>query len=300
MKNMLSKLCVFTPTYNRAYILPKLYESLCRQTDKDFVWLVVDDGSTDETKEFINKWKIEKKINIEYYFQENSGKHIAFNKAFNNCVNSWITCVDSDDFLTDDAVELINKLIYEVDGDNSVIGIVGQKGNIKAEAIYKNWPDVQYCGFYEIFEKYRFVGEIFLIMRTEIARQYLFPQIKGEKFVSENILYRRIDKLGRYRLFNKIIYCFEYRSDGYTKNALSVVIRNPKGYMLSLALNIEGSSLLKERAKAYAYYESIRKLMRPDGAENQSVHIDTGAKLLSILYVPHYYLKIKRGIQKYR
>ena len=100
-------LTIFTPTYNRRHILPRLYDSLCAQTSKDFVWLVVDDGSTDQTFELFEEWQKEKKINISFYQQKNQGKSVAMNKGINECKTKLFTCVDSDDYLVNEAVNSI-------------------------------------------------------------------------------------------------------------------------------------------------------------------------------------------------
>src|SRR5699024_7599204 len=100
-------LTIFTPTYNRAYILPKLYNSLVEQSNKDFVWLIVDDGSTDNTKKLVFTWIRENKISIKYYYQKNQGKSIAHNKGVKETDTELFSCVDSDDYLTKDCVEVV-------------------------------------------------------------------------------------------------------------------------------------------------------------------------------------------------
>ena len=118
-------LTVFTPTYNRAYILPRLYESLLKQTDKNFEWVIVNDGSTDNTKKIIEEWIEKDKIVIRYYEQENQGKPVAHNKGVEKAKGEIFTCVDSDDFLVDNAVEIINSKWDECKSNNMCIGIVG-------------------------------------------------------------------------------------------------------------------------------------------------------------------------------
>lgn len=104
------KFTIFTPTYNRAYILPKLYQSLLRQSNKDFEWLVIDDGSTDNTETLVQKYINENKIPIRYYLQKNQGKHIAINKALNLANGEYIVTVDSDDYIVDNHIEICKKL----------------------------------------------------------------------------------------------------------------------------------------------------------------------------------------------
>jgi len=105
----MKSLTVFTPTYNRAYCLGQLYDSLVRQTNKDFVWLIVDDGSSDTTKEVVASWQKEDKIEIQYVYQENQGMHGAHNTAYKTIVTELNVCIDSDDYMPDDAIaKLLN------------------------------------------------------------------------------------------------------------------------------------------------------------------------------------------------
>ena len=112
---------VFTPTYNRAYIIPKLYESLKRQTVKDFEWLVVDDGSTDNTSELLAEWTKENDFPVRYIWQPNGGKPRAITKALAEAKGEWFFIVDSDDFISDDAIETIIRYAPECTGKTGII-----------------------------------------------------------------------------------------------------------------------------------------------------------------------------------
>jgi glycosyltransferase involved in cell wall biosynthesis len=100
-------LTVFTPTFNRAYCLEKCYKSLVNQTCYEFVWLIIDDGSTDQTKVLVEKWKKEEKVEINYIWQENQGMHGAHNTAYEQIDTELNVCIDSDDYMPEDAVEKI-------------------------------------------------------------------------------------------------------------------------------------------------------------------------------------------------
>ena len=123
------KVTVFTPAYNRAYTLGRLYESLLKQTDKRFCWLIVDDGSTDQTEELVSNWIKENRIDIEYYKQENQGKPAAHNTGVELTKTELFTCVDSDDYLTDNAVgEILNAWERKTDGCIGILGYIERKG----------------------------------------------------------------------------------------------------------------------------------------------------------------------------
>src|SRR4051812_28952818 len=120
----MKKLTVFTPTYNRAYCLGNCYKSLVRQTCQDFIWLIIDDGSTDDTKELIEAWKKENKIEIKYVWQENRGMHGAHNTAYELIETELNVCIDSDDYMPDQAVEHIISTWNQYGGE-SVSGVIG-------------------------------------------------------------------------------------------------------------------------------------------------------------------------------
>ena len=104
---------VFTPTYNRAYTLHKCYESLKRQTNKNFIWLIIDDGSSDNTKDLVKEWIEENKISIKYIYQDNKGMHGAHNTAYENITTELNICIDSDDYMPEDSIEKIKKIKYK-------------------------------------------------------------------------------------------------------------------------------------------------------------------------------------------
>jgi len=302
------QLSIFTPTYNRAYILPQLYESLCRQTNKEFNWLIVDDGSTDETRSLIERWVKEAKIRISYVYQENSGKHVAINTASESLSSKWMCIVDSDDHLTDDAVAVLNRMIEEEKDNTDVIGFIGPRGNLSGSRIYDNWPDIRYARYSELYDKYGFDGETIITLRTDMVRNNKFPVFEGERFMPENVLYRRIDSKGSFRFFSEIIYCFEYRSDGYSKNGLKNVLNNPRGSMLSRQLDFNGNGPLKSRAKSKAFYDAIRLVMKPDDKmqdpDNNEImpgnaSVELGVAVLGLIFEPYYIAKLMNGKRKY-
>lgn len=225
---------VFTPTYNRAYILPQLYESLKRQTSQDFCWLIVDDGSTDNTKEIVDGWIREAIVDIRYYYQENGGKMRAHNYGVSLCDTELFLCCDSDDYLTDDAVGLINSLWLGAESKESLSGVIGPKcvyfHNKKLDSIIpKNAIVMTYNEFSNVYGK---VKETFLAYRTDIIRQFPFPVQEGEKFIPEGFIYSQIDRSYKMIVLSKEIMICEYLADGYTNNGVITFVQNPKGMRL--------------------------------------------------------------------
>ena len=136
MERKRKKITVFTPTFNRAYKLDDLYESLLKQTEQNFIWLIVDDGSTDNTEEKVKGWIKKGEMEILYYFQENAGKMQAHNKAVLECRTELFLCVDSDDYLVEDAIEKILKKWLKRDRNN-MAGIIAYKGDKKGQILWK-------------------------------------------------------------------------------------------------------------------------------------------------------------------
>lgn len=212
---------IFTPSYNRAYILPKLYESLCIQTSKDFEWLIVDDGSIDNTENIIQDYIKDQKIKIRYFKQINGGKHRAINRGLKEAKGNLFFIVDSDDWLTSNAVDWILKTAKEIMHDNRFAGISGTRifpnghkiggdddfGIIDANAI-------------EIRTKHFVAGDLAEIFKTEILRKYPFPEFDGEKFCPEALIWNRIAKKYKLRYVNCGIYVCEYLSDGLTASII--------------------------------------------------------------------------------
>lgn len=259
---------VFTPTYNRAYILPKLYESLKAQTDTDFEWLIVDDGSADETEQLVGAWlKDNNKFEIHYYRQANGGKHRAINKGVQVANGRLFFIVDSDDYLTPDAIETLVKWEAQLaNDDRKFCGVSGEKASIRDGKILGSANN---CGEYVDAtalerEKYNIYGDKAEAFYTDILKQYPFPEIEGENFITENVVWYRIANDGYLmRWYRKPIYMCEYRDDGLTRQGNKLFAKNPKGYALSVHERCEfcKTSVKGKILAAYYFYEDVKDKM---------------------------------------
>ena len=229
------KITVFTPTYNRAYIIDNLYRSLQRQTSHDFEWLVVDDGSSDNTSALFERWKQEgNPFPIRYHRQENGGKCSAINRGLELAEGELFFTVDSDDYLTDDAIEKILAWEASLPRDQKYCGVAGNLGTSPTET-----PNQIFEGPYldgTALDRYdRIDGERAMVFYTEIHRKYLYPTFSNEKFMTEAVSWNRMAADGyKMRFFNDIIWVYEYKEDGLTKAGNSLFLNNPKGYGLWL------------------------------------------------------------------
>ena len=143
-------LTVFTPTFNRRELLTRCYESMCRQTNKDFVWMIVDDGSTDDTKKFADEWKKNSDLEIRYIYKDNGGLHTAYNVAIENIDTELCVCIDSDDFMPDNAVELILNF-WDKYGSDEYAGIVGLDFNLDGKVIGDPLPNQKTVNLIDLF-----------------------------------------------------------------------------------------------------------------------------------------------------
>ena len=225
---------VFTPSYNRKDTLKMLYESLLKQGDVEFEWLIVDDGSTDNTKEYVNFLVAENKININYIYKGNGGKQSAYNLGLSKAQGDIFLCVDSDDILADDALEIIEEDFSKLKGDD-IAGIMYVQGYIsdKDKIIGTKFPsDDLKDTYYNIYHKLYVSGDKLIVFKTDIAKRYVFPLIKGEKFIPEALIYNRISLKYKFICKNKIMAYKDYLGDGYSANYFNLVKRNPKGNAL--------------------------------------------------------------------
>lgn len=219
---------ILTPTYNRCHTLTTAYNSLVTQTNKDFEWLVIDDGSTDNTKKLIEKFKQEKKIKIRYFYKVNGGKHTALNDGTNKAKGDLILILDSDDYLTDNAVELAYKYWNKYQNNPNICGMTflrKLKNPIYKEKLFKE------CVSNMIDFKYNqgILADMCEVMRTDVLKKYPYPTFNNERFLSEVIVTGEIAKKYDTAYIPIEIYHTEYLSDGLSRNWFKLVVNNPQG-----------------------------------------------------------------------
>lgn len=227
---------IFTPTYNRAYLLPQLYKSIVNQSDCDFEWIIIDDGSVDDTEDIVNRFKnSHNRFTIRYYKRINGGKHRAINDAVKIARGKWFFIVDSDDILPIDSIKIIKEHIGNVEDRIDIAGVCGLRQHIKTENIiaisdrFKEIIDLSYIDF-----RYttKISGDMAEVYRTDILRKYPFPTFEGEKFISEGVVWNRISQKYKLRYFPIPIYRCEYIADGLTRSIRQHYRKSPKGAML--------------------------------------------------------------------
>ncbi|MBW8382046.1 MAG: glycosyltransferase family 2 protein, partial [Youngiibacter sp.] len=225
----MKRITVYTATYNRAYTLVKGYESLCRQTCKDFEWLIVDDGSTDNTQDLVQGWILEGLFEIRYINQENKGVNIARNIAIENINTELNMCVDSDDYLTDDAIEKVLSL-WESRSDEKYVGLIALDCYPSCKIVGKSFPlGLKESKLSELYDRLGIFGDKKLIYRTDLCKKYPCPSYEGEKYYPNRHKYYLIDKEGPSLLLHEAICVVEYLPDGITASRYKRYIKNPVG-----------------------------------------------------------------------
>ncbi len=241
------ELTVFTPTYNRSGLLKRVYESLKEQTVTDFCWLIVDDGSDDDTRETVEGFISEGKLNIEYHYHENGGKMRAHNRGVEYCKTEWFVCLDSDDILTKDAVGKIlicinllkkNHADTQAGSMREIAGIIAHKGSSETELL--SGVDFPRCRETEGIERTTlyglylagFKGETTIVFKTAVLRDYPFPEIEGEKYVPEDYIYDKIDLKYDYMVLREILTVCEIVKDGYTDSVRRLKEENRQAWYL--------------------------------------------------------------------
>ena len=289
-------LTVFTPAYNRAHTIGRTYESLLRQTCKDFEWLVIDDGSSDNTRQLVEGWIKENIIPIRYIRQENQGMHGAHNTAYNNIHTELNTCIDSDDFMPDDAVEKIITF-WKKFGSDKVAGIIGldqtEDGKIIGTKFSKTLKETTLQGYYANGGS----GDKKLVYRTSVINRYpKYPLFEGERYVGLAYKYMLVDKDYKLLTLNEPLVTVEYQLDGSSYNMYKQYWRNPKGFSFFRKTEMVCAPTLKRRFISCIHYVASSII-----AKNPRFILESPQKLLTTLATPFgvcWYYVIKSKVRK--
>ena len=289
-------LTIFTPAYNRAHTIDRTYQSLIRQTCKDFLWLIVDDGSTDGTKKLVEGWIRENKIPISYIYQENQGMHGAHNTAYKNITTELNTCIDSDDWMPHDAVEKIINAWKEHRHENYA-GIIGLDQTADGKLIGTNFPEnlkeTTLQGFYEAGGQ----GDKKLVYRTDIIKQYPeYPLFKGERYVGLAYKYMLIDQDWKLITLNEPLVTVEYQLEGSSFSMYRQYWNNPKGFAFFRKTEMICTKSLKRQFIVCAHYVSSSIISKNWGFIKESPK-----KMMTIIATPLglcLYLFIRRKVKK--
>ena len=252
---------VFTPTYNRAHLLPRLFQSLKQQTAAEFEWIIVDDESSDETETVVKKFLDERTpFPIRYFKQKHGGKHRAVNLGVKEARGAYFYIVDSDDWLPDHAVELLQKWLKEIEKIPKLCGVAGQKAFPDGTAVGESFRCGESVDASSLERKKLHIeGDKAEVFRTDVLRSHPFPEFDGEFFVTENVCWNAIAADGyKLRWYQEPIYFCEYLEDGLSRsgaNDLSGHIKNFQGYCYYIRQCLK----VKNRLDSYRDFVDFQK-----------------------------------------
>lgn len=227
---MCKKITVFTPTYNRAHLLHRLYESLLRQESQDFKWLIIDDGSTDNTKEVVGAFIKENKIEIKYFYKNNGGLHTGYNAAIERLDTQLAVCIDSDDWMPDDALERIITVWNENKADD-IAGLIGLDYTAEGKIIGDHLQDGKKINPIDLLASKNNRGDKKYVVRTDLYKQVApMPVFAGEKNFNPHYMILKLSTKYRFIAVDAPLCIVDYQSDGMTANQFKQYIDSPNSY----------------------------------------------------------------------
>lgn len=247
----MATLTVFTPTYNRAHLLGRLYASLLRQTSQDFCWLIIDDGSTDGTGALVAGWQAEGRIEIQYAHKTNGGMHTAHNLAYDLVKTELNVCIDSDDWMPDDAVALILSRWATVRDHTELAGIVGLDQSPEGALIGTALPaDGTRCTLAGLYAHHGVRGDKKLVYRSAIVRAFpRYPEFAGERLVPLSWLYELIDQQHELVAFNDVYATVEYQPGGSSDTVIMQYFQSPRGFREARIVSIRHAVTVKDKLR---------------------------------------------------
>ena len=250
---------VLTPTYNRASLLINLYQSLIKQDFGDFEWVIVDDGSVDATTDIVDQFIQERQIVITYIKQANGGKHRALNRGVKEAKGELVLIVDSDDSLPINSLSIIYSHYLDIKDNSSIGGVCGlmahHDGTIIGERKICSSMNLSSI---EMRYKYGFVGDVCEVFKTDVLREFPFPEIENEKFCPEALVWNRIATKYKLHYFNEVIYYRDYLNDGLTSKIVRVRMNSPIASMICYAELNQLDIPFKDKIKAAVNYWRFR------------------------------------------
>lgn len=275
-------LTIFTPAYNRAHSLHLCYESLLKQSCKDFKWLIIDDGSTDNTKDLVESWqKKDNGFEIQYEYKENGGMHTAHNRAYQLIDTELNVCIDSDDYVADEAIKKILEF-WKKYGSDKYAGIVGLDATFDNKIIGNKFPNnlksTTLSGYYNKGGK----GDKKLVYRTDVIKSYPeYPVFEGEKYVGLSYKYLLCDLDYELLVMNEVLCNVEYQLDGSSNNMFKQYLNNPQGFAFLRRFYMQYDKGILNKFKTCTHYVSSSII-----AKNKRFIFESPRKIMTVVAIP--------------
>lgn len=279
-------LTVLTPTYNRAHTLARLFRSLQNQSARNFLWMVIDDGSTDDTKQLIASIKSQADFNILYFRKENGGKHTALNFAFDRITTELTLIVDSDDMLTNDALETIETKWIQVKDNRTIAGISFLCGFSETDVIGSRFPkDDTIMNPIDVLFRYKVSGDKIVVWKSSVLTQYRFPVFPDERYQGVRSISWKIAEAYKMLYENKIICIAEYLEGGLTRLGRPLRIKCPRGGMESSKIAFGKKFPLYVRIKYAILYNCYADFAK-EGVRSRLQSVDHAKLLVTLTSIP--------------
>lgn len=223
---------VFTPSYNRRNCIHKCYESLRNQTSYNFCWLIIDDGSIDNTEELVKQWQAsEDRFQIIYEYKENGGLHTGYNRGIELADTELFVCVDSDDWMPKDAIERIETVWCQVK-DKGYVGIMGIDRYENGDYVGDPFPDdITEMYLYEKLTVYNLIGDKKMVHRTDLLKKVApMPTFKGEKNFNPSYMMYQLDQFGKLYVTNECYCIVDYQPNGMSSNIYKQYCNSPNSF----------------------------------------------------------------------
>lgn len=287
------KISILTATYNRANLLDKLYASILINSNNcssfQVEWLIMDDGSTDNTKRIVEEYVKERIIDVKYFYQENQGKMAAINNLVKKATGDLIIECDSDDFLTKDAFLIIQEALRECKDMGDTYALVFLKYTKSGENMGNDFIENNHQStMFDLYFKEGITGEKALVFNSSIRKKFEYELENNEKFVTEARLHHKMDLQYEVKCFNKPIMICEYQKEGYTKNILDLFKKYPYGYYEYFKEIFEQDMhgvTFKKRMYIYKHYILFATLTKQKHAI-KNVNGIRNKFMVTILYIP--------------
>lgn len=294
---MNKRITVFTPAYNRGNLIHNLYESLLRQTCKDFKWLVIDDGSTDGTRDVIRPWIEEAKIEIRYVYKENGGLHTGYNKAIELMDTELSVCIDSDDWMPDDAIERILSVWDRVKGDN-IAGLIGLDFTADGGIIGDHLPDGQVIDPIDLLASKTNRGDKKYVVRTDLYKKVApMPAFKGEKNFNPHYMILKLSAEYRFVAVDAPLCIVDYQPDGMSANIYNQYLNSPNSFAELRRLIMS----LPRVPFAYLCKTAVHYVSSSILAKNKHFIRESPKKFMTVLAIPFGWLLtiyIRKRVEK--
>lgn len=227
---MEKRITVFTPSYNRANLLHRCYESLLRQTNQQFKWLVIDDGSADNTRDIVTGWINEHKIEIEYYYKENGGLHTAYNAALERMDTELSVCIDSDDWMPDDAIETI-LTFWDANKSDDVAGIIGLDYTAEGKLIGNHLVEGELIYPQDLMTSKTNRGDKKYVLVTKLHQSVApMPVFPGEKNFNPHYMVLKLSAKYSFLALDRPLCIVDYQEDGMSANIFQHYLNSPNSF----------------------------------------------------------------------